>query len=145
MVDDLSLWYFAVKHYVWVYNWLPNQISVITPMEMLTKTKSNYWYLRRSRDWVFPVYFLEAKLQNNQKLPKWNWRSCLGQFLGFSEEHSTLVANVCHLRTGYILPQYRLVFDDLFKIAVRLGYNEPAIDNICNYFFDSSRDWYSEE
>ena len=56
---------------------------------------------------------LEAKLQNEQKLPNWNRRSRLGQFLGFSEEHSTLVANVRKLWTGYISPQYHLVFDDL--------------------------------
>ena len=69
-------------------------------MELLTKNKSNHRDLRRSRVWVCPVYVLKAKLQNDQKLPKWNRQSRLGQFLGFSEEHSTLVANVLNLWTG---------------------------------------------
>ena len=114
-------------------------------MEILTKTKSNHWDLQRSHVWGCPVYVLEAKMKNIQKLPKWNGWSCLGQFLGFSEEHSTLVANIRHLRTGYISLKYILVFDDLFETSVRLGYNDPVIDNICNNLFDSSRDWYAEE
>ena len=99
-------------------------------MELLTKTKSNHWDLRRSHVWGFPVYVLKAKLQNDQKLPKWNHRSRLGKFLGFSEEHSTLVVNVRNLRNGYISPQYHLVFDDLFETTVRQGDNDPVIDTI---------------
>ena len=99
-------------------------------MEILTKTKSNHQELRRYHIWGCPVYVLEEKFQNNQKLPKWNRRSRLGQFLGFSEEHYTLVANFCHLRNGYISPQYHLVFGDLFDTAVRLGDNDPVIENI---------------
>ena len=34
--------------------------------------------------------------------------------LGFSEQHSTLVANVCHLPTGFVSPQNHCVFDDIF-------------------------------
>ena len=105
-------------------------------MEMLTKTKSNHRDLRRSHVWVCPVYVREAKFQNNQKLPKWNRRSSLGQFLGFSEEHSTLVAIVRQLQTGYILPQYHLIFDDSFKKPVFLGDNDPVIDNIFYKIFD---------
>ena len=114
-------------------------------MEMLTKTKPNHQDLRISHVWGCPVYVMESKLQNNQKLPKWNRRSRLGKFLGFSEEHSTLIANVCHLRTGYISPQYHPILDDLFETAVRLGDNDPIIENICNDLFDSCRDWYAEE
>ena len=99
-------------------------------MELLAKNNSNNRDLRRSHAWVCPVYVLEEKLQNDQKLPKWNCRSCLGQFIGFSEEHSTLVANVRNLWTGYISPQYHLMFDDLFKKTVWQGDNDPVIDTI---------------
>ena len=88
---------------------------------------------------------IKAKLKNDQKLPKCNRRSRLRQFLGFSEEHSTLVANVRNLRTGYISPQYHLVFDDLFETTVCQGYNDPVIDTIFNDLFESIRDWYAEE
>ena len=93
-VDDLTLWSFAVKHSVWVFNRVPNQGSGISPMEILTKTKSNHRGLRRSHVWGCPVFVLEAKLQNDQKLPKWNHWSRKGRFMGFSDEHSTLVATV---------------------------------------------------
>ena len=119
-IDDLYLCSFAVKHSLWVYNWVPNQSSVINPMEMLTKKKSNHLELRRSHICGCLVYVLESKFQNSQKLPKWNQRSWLGQFIGFSEDHSTQVANSRHLQTGYISPQYHLVFDDLFETSVFL-------------------------
>jgi hypothetical protein len=54
------------------------------------------------------VFVLEAKLQNDQKLPKWNRRAQMGQFVGFSDKHSSLVANVCHLSTNFISPQFHL-------------------------------------
>ena len=129
-VDDLYLLSFAVKQSIWVYNQVQNQSSGITPMEMLTKKMYNNWDLRRSHVWGCPVYVLEDKLQNNQKLPKWNRRARLGHLLSFSEENSTLVANVCHIQTGYISPQYHPFFDDFFETAFHLEDNDPLIDNI---------------
>ena len=56
-----------------------------------------------------------------------------------------MAANVRKLWTGYISPQYHLVFDDLFETTVWQGDNDPIIDTICNDLFESSRDWYEEE
>jgi hypothetical protein len=92
--DDLSLWSFAVKHSVWIYNRVPNARSGLTPLESVTKERSDYREILRCHVWGCPVYVLEAKLQNDQKLPKWNRRARLGQFVGFSDEHSSMVANV---------------------------------------------------
>ena len=128
--DRIDLWPFAVKHAVWLYNRLPNQESGLTPMELLTKTRSDHRDLLRSHVWGCPAYVLDPKLQNDQKLPKWNRRARMGQFLGFSDEHSTLVANVCHLDTGHISPQYHVVFDDLFETVHREGVNNTVIDRI---------------
>ena len=88
---------------------------------------------------------MEAKFKNDQKLPKWNRRSHMGQFLGFSDEHSTLVETVRNLKTRCISPQYHVVFDDLFETTVCRNDNDPVIDKICNDIFDSSWDWYAEE
>ena len=71
-IGDLTLWSFAVKFAVWIYNRIPNWETCISPMEMLTKTKSNHRDLRRSHVWGCPVFVLEVKLQDDQKLPKWN-------------------------------------------------------------------------
>ena len=43
----------------------------------------------------------------------------MGHFLGFSDDHSSLVKNVRNLSTGYISPQFHLVFDDLFETFIR--------------------------
>jgi len=40
--DDLSLWSFAVKNSVWIYNRVPNACSGLTPLELVTKERSDY-------------------------------------------------------------------------------------------------------
>ena len=57
-------------------------------------TKSDHQDLLQPCVWGFPVYVLDPKLQNDQKIPRWNCRACLGQFLGFSDEHCLIVANI---------------------------------------------------
>jgi hypothetical protein len=87
--DDISLWPFAVKHSVWVYNRVPNVRSGLTPLELITRERSDYKDLLRCHVWGCPVFVLEVKLQNDQKLPKWNRLARMGQFIGFSDEHSS--------------------------------------------------------
>jgi hypothetical protein len=95
--------------------------------------------------WGCPVFVLEAKLQNDQKLPKWNRRAQMGQFVGFSDEHSSLVANVRHLTTNFISPQFHLVFDDLFETVNRIGVDDLVIESICNELFQLNRELFAEE
>eukprot|EP01082_Thalassiosira_pseudonana_P009463 g8665.t1 g8665 contig3:647373-650417(+) len=143
--DDLCLWSFAVKHAAWLYNRLPNRKSGLTPFELLTRTKANHRDLLRTHVWGCPVYVLDPKLQDGKKLPKWNRRSRMGQFLGFSDEHSSLVANFRNLRTGYVSPQYHVVFDDLFQTVHSTGENDVIVDFICQRLFEEERDCYVEE
>ena len=88
---------------------------------------------------------LEPKLQNGQKLPKWNRRSRQGQFLGYSDEHSSLVANIRHLKTGFVSPQYHVVFDDLFELVFSTGPNDAVVDAICEDLYKTSRDSYATD
>ena len=53
----------------------------------------------------------------------------MGQFLGFLNEHSSLVANFCHLSTGYISPRFHLVFGDLFETVIFTIYYGSAVFN----------------
>ncbi|KAL7449667.1 hypothetical protein ACHAXS_000213 [Conticribra weissflogii] len=92
--DEIRLWAFAIKHTVWLYNRLPNAQSGLTPLEIFTKTKSDHRDLHQSHVWGCPVYVLDPTLQAGKKIPKWNCWSRLGQFLGFSDEHSSLVGRV---------------------------------------------------
>jgi hypothetical protein len=70
--DDISLWPFTVKHAVWLYNRVSNFESSLTPMELLTKQKADHCDILHSHVWDCPSCVLKPKLQNGQKLPKWN-------------------------------------------------------------------------
>ena len=143
-VDDISLWPFAVRHAAWLYNRLPNQITGLTPLEMATGEKANHKDLLRSHVWGCPTFVLDPRLQDGKKIPKWNKRSRLGQFLGFSEAHSSLVANVRHLKTGHVSPQFHVVFDDNFFTVFGTGEKSTVTDAIAEKLWDSNRELFAE-
>ena len=90
-------------------------------------------------------FVLDPKLQEGHKILKWNRRSRQGQFLGFSDEHSSLVANVRNLMTGYVSPQYHVIFDDLFQTVYALmDYDVDLINAILNKWFETEREIYAE-
>ncbi len=82
---------------------------------MISKERSDYRDILRCHVQGCTVYALKAKLQNDQLLPKWNRRALLGQFVGFLDDHLSMVAYVCHLTTGYISPLFHVIFDNLFE------------------------------
>jgi hypothetical protein len=69
----------------------------------------------------------------------------MGQFVGFSDEHSSLVANVRHLTTNFISPQFHLVFDDLFKTVNRICVDDLVVESICNELCQLNRELFAEE
>ena len=85
----------------------------------------------------------EPKYQNGQKILKWNQHAKIGQFLGFSHGHSSLVANARNLRAGYIGPHFHVVFDDLFEMVSNSGEHIMMIDAICNHLLKSNWDLYT--
>ncbi len=99
-------------------------------MELINKERSDYRDILRCHVWGCPVYVLKAKLQNYKKLLKWNRIACLGQFVGFLDEHSYMVANVCHLTTKYISPQLHVVFDNLFETVNHTGVDNCVVEYI---------------
>jgi hypothetical protein len=112
--DDLSLWSFTVKLLEWVYNQVPNVRLGLTPLELITRECSDYKDILRFHVWGCPVFVLKAKLQNDQKRPKWNRRDQMGQFIGFPDKHSSLVANVRHLTTKFISPPSFISFSMIY-------------------------------
>jgi hypothetical protein len=64
--------------------------------------------------WGCPEYVLDPKIQQGQKLPRWEPRSKRGFFLGLSQQHVSEVTLVLSLGTGSITTQFHVVFDDLF-------------------------------
>ena len=67
---------------------------------------------------------LDPHLQDGKKILKWKHRTCLAQFVGFLPEHSTLVANVGHLKTNHVSPQFHLIHNDNFKTIL----NDTPLD-----------------
>ena len=118
--DDLTLWSFVVDYAAWLYNRIPQRRSRITPIKFASKTKSNHLDLNHAHVWGCPCFVLEAKLQDNHKLPKWNRRAHMGQFLGFSKEHSSTVALVRNLHTGYVSPQYHVILMISLRLSSRM-------------------------
>ena len=65
--------------------------------------------------WGCPVYVLDPKLQDQKKLPKWRPRSRLGVYLGCSPSHHNTVGRILNPRTGYVSPQFHVVYDEKFE------------------------------
>ncbi len=56
-----------------------------------------------------------------------------------------MVANVRHLTTGYISPQFHVVFDNLFETVNRTGADDQVVEPICNILFQRNRELYAED
>jgi len=65
--------------------------------------------------------------------------------MGFSNEHLSLVDNVQNLSTGFVSPQYHVVFDDLFQTVFSSGDNYALLDAICNDLLDYNLNIYAED
>jgi hypothetical protein len=64
--------------------------------------------------WGRPLYVLAPKIQQWQKLPRWEPRYKRGMFLGLSQHHASEVPLVLNLGTGSITTQFHVVLGDLF-------------------------------
>lgn len=136
--SDLALWPFALNYSVFIWNHLPKQESGLCPEEIFTSTRIDVAnILSRIKVWGCPTYVLDPTLQDGKKLPKWHPRSRRGQFLGFSNQHSSTVGLVLNLRTGHISPQYHVVYDELYSTVTTTEYDLEALQN--NHVFTLDR------
>jgi hypothetical protein len=69
----------------------------------------------------------------------------LGQFLGYLDEHSSLVANIRHLKTGFVSPQYHVVFDDCLETVFSSGADDVLVDSICENLYGTSCEIYATD
>lgn len=111
---DIKLWPFALDYACWIHNHLPNKYTGLAPEEIFSGSRLNCTYLRRARVWGCPAYVLQPKLQDGRKIPKWEPRARLGQFVGVSPMHSSVVKLIRNVETDYISPQFHIVFDEKF-------------------------------
>ena len=92
----------------------PDLTSGLCPSDVFTKSR---WEQRKYHDlhvWGCPVYVLEKAIADGKKLPRWKPRSTRCVNMGLSKKHASTVPLVLNPQTGYITPQYHVVFDDWF-------------------------------
>jgi hypothetical protein len=76
---NLELWSFALDYAVYLWNNLPKQENLLASLEIFSATKfTNYSKLNRAHIFGCPVYVLEPKLQDENKVPKWAPRARRG-------------------------------------------------------------------
>jgi hypothetical protein len=102
----------AVTHAAHVYNHTPK--DGICPADIFTGSTVLRHRLIDLHIWGCPVYILDPKMQQGQKMPRWQPRSRCGIFVGISNQHSSEVPMALNLKTGSITTQFHVVFDDLF-------------------------------
>ena len=85
---------------------------------------------------------LDHRLQNVQKIPKWDERVRVGAYVGRSPNHAGNVALVLNLSTGHVSPQYHIVFDDKFETveALRKGVVPSRWEYIAKIGYESATD-----
>jgi hypothetical protein len=133
--DDKSLWPLAVTYAAHLYNHTPNLKTGMTPAEVFTGTKSTHDALKHAHPWGCPVYVLEPSLsQAGGKIPKWQPRSRRAQFVGASPLHAENIGVVRNLTTGFITPQYHLIYDEWFEtVHAPAGPPPKEWENLCIY------------
>ena len=71
--------------------------------------------LPNEKNWDYPAYALDPKLQEGKKLPKWNPKSRREQYVGKSPPHASSVGLIYNLNTRYISPRFYMVCDKKSK------------------------------
>ncbi len=112
---SMDLWPFAINYAVYLWNRIPRGDSGLSPSEIFFDTKSDHQELRMSKVWGCPSYVLDPRIQDGKKIPRWNPRSKMGQFLGRSQEHAGSIGLIRNLKTGAVSAQFHVVYDDHFS------------------------------
>jgi hypothetical protein len=145
-----DLWPLAMQHAVHLHNNMPDTKTGLCSEELWTKSRSSHSALVSAHTWGSPAYVLEPKLQDGQKIPKWQPRSRQSIYLGKSPLHASTVGLVLNMRTGNISPQFHLVHDDYFETVHSSDSDEPEVwkemvrfqRHYANY--DGEVDWLPE-
>jgi hypothetical protein len=103
---DASIWPMAVTYVTHIYNNTPN--DGVSLMEIFTGSTIPRHRLMDTHVWGCPVYILNPKVQQGQKLPRWQPRSRQGISMGLSKQHTSEVTRVLNISTGSINTQSML-------------------------------------
>ena len=137
---DSSLWPMAVQYATYLYNNVPDPTTGISPNDLFTRTRFDHHRFHDVHVWGCPVYILDKKISDGNKLPRWKPRSHRGVFMGLSPLHASSVPLVLNPETGAITPQYHVVFDDQFSSVAVAPEDLPnlELDEWVKLFGDST-------
>jgi hypothetical protein len=133
---DSSLWPMAATYAAHVYNHIPK--DGICPADICTGSTVPRHRLIDLHVWGCPVYVLDPKIQQGQKLPRWQPRSHCGIFMGLSNQHSSEVPMVLNLKTGSITTHFHVVFDNLFTTVPSVEKENDPPSHCKDLYLDSS-------
>jgi len=88
-----------------------------TPEMKFSRTAGSSTRLNNFHTFGCPAYILDVRLQDagGPGAPKWEPRSRLGIYVGLSPSHAGSVVLVMNPKTGLVLPQFHVVFNDNFS------------------------------
>ena len=121
----MSLWPFALKAATRIMSLYFLDENVASPIEKMSSVERSYIRLKNEHPLFCTVYVLDRKNRSGLDTPKWEPKSTVGIYCGHSPEHSSDVALVMNLQTGYVTPQFHVTFDDGFTTVLYLD-NEEA-------------------
>ena len=88
------------------------------PIELFCGTSFNCEDLNKARVFGCLRYVLNPSLQDGKK-PKWKPISRRGQFLGMSDAHACTIGLIRNLQSGYVTPQFHVIYDELFETIAK--------------------------
>ena len=109
-----ALWPYAVRQAQNVLNTLPFNPSGQSPLEVFSNTDVAP-SLDSFHTFGCPVFALDPRLQNHDKIPRWDSRARLGIHLGHSPHHARSVSLVLSTSSGCVSPQFHVLHDDFFE------------------------------
>jgi hypothetical protein len=115
-IVDQMFWPFAIKAAAERMNSLHIGTDGHTPESKFYHVNIEYIPVKIFYTIFCPCYVRDSRLHNGGSigLPKWEPRSNICVYLGHSPFHARSVALVYNPSTGYVSPQYHVVFDDDF-------------------------------
>ena len=145
LVHAQHRWRPAINAHLWPYAVrMANDVHMNTPLKSgqtpidLFSQVAKPSRLRHFHPFGCPVYVLDARMQENNKGPKWRERARLGIYLGNSPLHSRSVALVLNIETGLCSPQFHVSFDD-FSETVKDS-SQPILWPEKCYFAEAKHD-----
>ena len=72
---DTSVWAMAVSHAVFLWNHMPNPHTGLSPTDIFTRSRWKLSQLHNVHVWGSPVYILDKRISDGNKIPRWKPRS----------------------------------------------------------------------